>query len=31
LLRFVNLIGNKERGLLDTGAEPYAVVIFGER
>ncbi len=31
LLRFVNLIGKKERGLLDTGAEPYDVVIFGER
>ncbi|NTV48430.1 MAG: beta-propeller fold lactonase family protein [Geobacteraceae bacterium] len=31
LLRFINLIAKKERGLLDTGAEPYDVVIFGER
>lgn len=31
LLRIVNLISKKERGLLDTGAEPYSVVFFGER
>ncbi len=31
LLRFINLIAKKDRGLMDTGAEPYDVVIFGER
>lgn len=31
LLRFINLVGKKERGLLDTGAEPYFAVMFGER
>lgn len=31
LLRLINLISKKERGLLDTGAEPYSVVFFGER
>jgi YVTN family beta-propeller protein len=31
LLRLINLISKKERGVLDTGAEPYSVVIFGER
>lgn len=31
LLRVINLISKKERGVLDTGAEPYSVVIFGER
>lgn len=31
LLRLVNLVSKKERGLLDTGAEPYDAVIFGER
>lgn len=31
LLRFINLIAKKERGQLDTGAEPYSVVFFGER
>lgn len=31
LLRLINLIDKKERGLMDTGAEPYDVVIFGER
>ncbi len=31
LLRLINLIAKKERGVLDTGAEPYSVVFFGER
>jgi YVTN family beta-propeller protein len=31
LLRLINLIAKKERGALDTGAEPYSVVFFGER
>ena len=31
LLRLINLIAKKQRGQLDTGAEPYSVVIFGER
>jgi YVTN family beta-propeller protein len=31
LLRLINLISKKERGQLDTGAEPYSVVFFGER
>jgi YVTN family beta-propeller protein len=30
-LRLINLISKKERGQLDTGAEPYDAVIFGER
>jgi len=31
LLRMINLISKKQSGLLDTGAEPYSLVIFGER
>lgn len=31
LLRLINLVAKKERGLLDTGADPYSVVFFGER
>src|SRR5512133_2810059 len=31
LLRLINLISKRERGQLDTGAEPYSVVFFGER
>lgn len=31
LLRFINLISKKENGLLDTGSDPYSLVIFGER
>lgn len=30
-LRFVNLISKKERGLLDTGLDPYCVTVFSER
>ena len=30
-LRFINLISKKERGLLDTGADPYCAVILNER
>ena len=30
-LRFINLISKKERGLLDTGADPYCAVIVNER
>ena len=31
LLRLINLVSKKDRGQLDTGAEPYSVVFFGER
>lgn len=31
LVRFINMVSRKDRGLLDTGADPYCAVIFGER
>jgi len=31
LVRMINLVSRKERGLLDTGADPYCAVVFGER
>lgn len=31
LLRFINLISKQERGLLDTGIDPYCVVVVNER
>ncbi|MDU0459738.1 MAG: YncE family protein [Geobacteraceae bacterium] len=31
LIRLINLISKKQRGLVDTGADPYCTAIFGER
>ncbi|WP_224981138.1 YncE family protein [Geomonas agri] len=31
LIRLINLVSKKERGVVDTGADPYCAVIFGER
>jgi YVTN family beta-propeller protein len=31
LLRLINLISKKERGLMDTGEDPYSLAVFGER
>lgn len=31
LLRMINLVSKKDRGLVDTGDDPYCAAIFGER
>jgi YVTN family beta-propeller protein len=31
LIRLINLVSKKQRGLVDTGADPYCAAIFGER
>lgn len=31
LIRLINLVSKKERGVVDTGADPYCMTIFGER
>jgi YVTN family beta-propeller protein len=31
LLRMINLVSKQDRGLVDTGADPYCTAIFGER
>jgi DNA-binding beta-propeller fold protein YncE len=31
LIRMINMISKSQRGVVDTGADPYGVVIFGER
>jgi YVTN family beta-propeller protein len=31
LIRLINLVSKQQRGVIDTGADPYCAVLFGER